>query len=873
MNYKFYTKQYLSLKLVTVSLLLTLSVFVKAQDTSLKIPKQPVIEENTIDSLPQDSLKTDTLITDSIKVDTLSSPDALESKVKYVAKDSIRFDMKNKIVYLFGEAEVYYEEIELTAEEIEIEMDSNIVTARGKQDSTGKFYGEPIFTEKGSVVNSHEMKYNFTTKKGLIIDAVTHEGENYIHGDKIYKTPNDILYIKHGKYTTCNLRHPHYWFSSGKLKIIPNDKIITGPANLVIEGAPTPIGIPFGFFPNSNKAKSGIIMPTPGESPRYGFFLLHGGYYLALSKNISSQITGDYYTRGSWAGNWLTNYKKRYKFTGDLNINYSVFKTGFKDFPDYTENSNFFIKWRHTQDQKARPNSIFSANVNFGNSENYSNNFNSTGTEYLSTTFNSSISYRKSWSGKPYTLSINGSHSQNTINKTVTLRLPEVAFNVARLYPFKRKTTIGKQKIYEKIGISYSMNTKNEVSNVQDSLFATRNWDLLADQFKNGMKHSIPLSTSFKVLKNFTLNPSFNYSEIWYLESINKTFNADSNRLEIDTNNNFVRGNSYNMAISMNTKIFGMYQYRGKIVKALRHVVTPSVGFSYVPENNSGLRTYTDTNNEEVEYSIFENGIYGRSNQTKAALINLGLLNNFELKVRNRKDSVEKDKKIKLLENLGFTSSYNVIADSLNWSNININARTNIFKKLNLNFTATLDPYALDSNKTTGQITRVNTSEIERNNRLGRLTSANLAAGFSIRSKASKDKKESNYGSEQELEYIRANPDEFIDFNVPWTLNVNYNIRYSKPQFQSSIIQTLNFSGDFSLTERWKVGFRSGYDFELKDLSYTSVNIYRDLHCWEMSFNWVPFGQRQSYLFTIRVKSSLLQDLKLTRRSIPDSFN
>ena len=327
------------------------------------------------------------------------------------------------------------------------------------------------------------------------------------------------------------------------------------------------------------------------------------------------------------------------------------------------------------------------------------------------------------------------------------------------------------------------------------------------------------------------------------------------------------------MAISMNTKIFGMYQYRGKIVKALRHVVTPSVGFSYVPENNSGLRTYTDANNEEVEYSIFENGIYGRSNQTKAALINLGLLNNFELKVRNRKDSVEKDKKIKLLENLGFTSSYNVIADSLNWSNININARTNIFKKLNLNFTATLDPYALDSNKTTGQITRVNTSEIERNNRLGRLTSANLAAGFSIRSKASKDKKESNYGSEQELEYIRANPDEFIDFNVPWTLNVNYNIRYSKPQFQSSIIQTLNFSGDFSLTERWKVGFRSGYDFELKDLSYTSVNIYRDLHCWEMSFNWVPFGQRQSYLFTIRVKSSLLQDLKLTRRSIPDSFN
>ena len=878
MNNNFYTNYHLAHKTLAISLMVLCSFNVMGQDSDLSIP--PITERPTlsidslkIDPLSNDTLSADTLSTDILLADTIYSPDALESKIIYIAKDSIRIDMKTKMVYLFGQAEVYYEEIELTAEEIEIDMDSNLVSARGKKDSAGKYFGEPVFTEKGSVVNSHEMKYNFETKKGIIIDAVTHEGENYIHGNKIYKTPDDILYIRHGKYTTCNLRHPHYWFASGKLKIIPEDKIITGPANLVIEGAPTPIGIPFGFFPNSNKAKSGIIIPTPGESAQYGFFLLNGGYYLHFSDNISTQMTGDYYTKGSWAGNWLTNYKKRYKFTGDLSINYSVFKNGFKEFPDYAQNSNFFVKWKHSQDPKARPNSVFSANVNFGNSENYSNNFNSTGTQYLSTTFNSNVSYKKSWAGKPYNLSINTSHSQNTLNKTVTLRLPEVAFNVSRLYPFKRKAAIGKQKIYEKIGVSYSMNTKNEVTAVQDSLFATRNWNILSDQFTNGMKHTIPLSTSFKVLKNFTISPSFNYSEIWYLESVKKTWNSDSDRLDTDTLSNFVRGNSYSMAISASTRIYGMYQYRGNMIKALRHVMTPSIGFSYTPENKSGLSNYIDENNEEVEYSIFENGIYGRANQTKAGFVNLGLLNNFEMKVRNRKDSLGKDKKIKILENLGFTSSYNTISDSLNWSNININARTNIFKKINLNFNAVVDPYALDSNTTTGAITKVNSSEYGRNGRIGRLTSANLAVGFSLRSKVKTgQKKDSEFGSIEELEYIRANPEEFIDFNIPWSLNTNYNVRYSRPQFQSKIIQTLNFSGDFSLTERWKIGFRSGYDFELKDLSYTSVDIYRDLHCWEMSFNWVPFGPRQSYLFTIKVKSAILQDLKLTRRSIPSAF-
>jgi lipopolysaccharide assembly outer membrane protein LptD (OstA) len=841
---------------------------------------QEILPENeslNIDSIVTETLLADTTVIDStqveqLKVDTLTSPDALESKVTYKATDSIRVDLKKQLVYLFGQAEVYYENIELKAEEIEISMDSSTVTARGKQDSTGKFYGEPVFTEAGQEVKSHEMKYNFDTKKGIIIDALTHEGENYIHGAKIYKTPADILYIRNGKYTTCNLDDPHYHFSSGKLKIIPNDKIVTGPANLVIEDVPTPIAIPFGYFPNSNKQKSGLIIPEPGESSQYGFFLLGGGYYWAISNGLSTRLTGDFYTKGSWGSNMNTQYKKRYKYSGNFNLNYSVFKNSYKEFPDYSETRNFFVRWNHTQDPKARPNSVFSANVNFGNSENFNNNYNSSSTDYLSTSFNSAISYRKSWAGKPFNMSINGYHSQNTINKTVTLRLPELAFNVSRIYPLKKKATVGKQKFYEKIGLSYSMNTKNEVT-AADTLFSTRNLGLLQNEFRNGMKHTIPLSTSIKAFKYFTFTPNVNYSEIWYLESINKSVDAQTNQVITDTLGGFVRGNSMSAAVNLTTKIYGMYQYRGKLIKAMRHVITPSIGLSYTPENNSGLSSYTDTNNISYEYSIFQNGIYGSTNTAEAGLINMSLINNFEMKVRNRKDSLGEDTKIKLLENLRFSSSYNMVADSLNWSNIQIGARTYIFKTISLNYSGSIDPYALDSNITSGAITKVNESEYARNGRIGRLTSSSLAVGFSLKSKQGKTtEKTSEYGTPEELEYIRANPDAYIDFDVPWTLRVSYNIRYAKPQFRSSIIQTLNFNGDLSLTKKWKVGFNSGYDFELKDFSYTSIDIYRDLHCWEMSFNWIPFGPRQSYLFTIKVKSSILQDLKLTRRNIPNVF-
>jgi len=799
--------------------------------------------------------------------DTMISKDALGSKLQYKASDSIRYDMKNRLVYLFGKVEVYYEDIELKAEEIEINLDSNLVMARGKQDSTGKFYGEPVMKEAGKEFQAHDIKYNFNTKKGIITEVMTHEGESYIHGKKVYKTPDNVMYIRNGKYTTCNLKHPHYYFSSAKLKIIPKDKIVTGPANLVIEDVPTPIGIPFGFFPNTDKQQSGILIPTPGESGQLGFFLLGGGYYWGVSDKLSMQLTGDVYSKGSWGSNFISNYNNRYRFNGNLDVRYSIFKNGIEGLPNFSERKDFFLRWNHTQDPKARPNSNFSANVNVGTSQNFTNNFNSSTQDFLSATFNSTISYKKTWDEKPFNLAINGFHSQNNVSKAVTVRLPEVAFNVSRLQPLKTKTPGKRNDLLDNFGVSYSMNFKNEVT-AGDSLFGLNNLEVLSGQFKNGMRHAIPISTSMKVLKHFTVNPSFNYSEIWYLESVDKKWDNTINELVVDTVNGFVRANSYDMNVNLTTKMYGMYQYKGKMIKALRHVITPSVGLSYIPENNQGLKSYIDSTNTKFEYSIFQNGIYGSTNRQEAGNVNLGLLNNFEMKVRNRKDSLGEDKKIKLLENLGFRSSYNMIADSLRWSNISIDARTNIFRVVSLNYNAQLDPYQLDS---LGR--KINLFEVNSTGRIGRLVSSNLAIGFTLKSKQSTTtEKKSNFGTEQELAYIRANPEAFIDFNVPWTLNVNYNIRYSKPQFVSTTVQTLNFSGDLSLTQKWKIGMTSGYDFQAKDFTYTTVDIYRDLHCWEMSFNWVPFGIRQSYLFTIKIKSAILQDLKMTRRSVPNVF-
>lgn len=846
-----YTKLICRLTLLVV-LLGFFPVFVVAQTDTLKI----------------DSLNTDSVIINPL--DSVISKDALKSKVEYKARDSIRFDLKTQQIFLFGESEVHYEDLELKAEEIESDLDSNMVTARGKLDSTDKFYGEPFFKQGEKEFFAHEIKYNFNSKKGLISDVKTQEGEGYIHGNKIYKNPDNILYIKNGKYTTCNLAEPHYHFGATKLKIIPNDKIITGPADLFIENSPTPLAIPFGFFPNTPKQKSGIIIPLPGESQQLGFFMLNGGYYLYVNDHLDAEFTADFYSKGSWGTKFNSNYNNRYKFNGRVETNYSVFTNSEREFPDYTEKRDFFFRWQHNQDPKARPTSVFAANVNLGTSTNFTNNFNTSVTDYLSTNFSSNISYTKRWDNKPFTLNVNASHNQNTLSRQVTLRLPELAFNMSRIYPLARKKQVGAQKFYEKIGLSYSMNFRNEIV-AQDSLFNINKTNLLTDKMKNGIKHTIPISTSFKVMKYFTLNPAVNYSEIWYLKIIAKNWDTSQvGNVRTDTVTKFERGSTYSTSANLTTKLYGMYNFKGGNIKAIRHVITPSVGLSYTPENNSGIRSYTDTLNNKYKYSIFQEGVYGTSHTAKAGLLNFNLLQSFDMKYKTKNDTVNPIKKVTLLDNLSLATSYNMLADSFNWSNITIGARTYLFNKININFNGSIDPYALD---TSGA--RINKSHYSQNGGLGRLTSASMNLGFMLKSKvAKKTEKTTKFATEQELAYVNSHLDDYIDFDVPWTLNFAYNVYYSKPVFESSksVVQTIGVTGDLSITPKWKVGFASGYDFQQHDLSYTSLSIYRDLHCWEMDLQWIPLGPRQSYTFTIKVKSAMLQDLKLIRRNIPSIF-
>jgi hypothetical protein len=804
---------------------------------------------------------------DSI-ADTIVSPDAPENIVSYSAQDSILFDMDEQKIYLFGNAEVYYEDISLKAALLIIDLDSNIVTAKGITDSAGKYIGKPEFSDGPQTFTAHSIRYNFDTKKGKIKDVVTQDGEGYIHGKEVKRLPTDVVYIKNGKFTTCNLPEPHFYFNASKLKVIPDDKIVSGPANLVIEGIPTPLGIPFGIFPNKKGHKSGIIIPQPGESTTQGFFLINGGYYWAVNEKVALQLTGDIYSKGSWGTKLYMPYKVKYRYSGNMNLSLSNITNSYKEFPDYSIKREFFVRWQHIQDASARPNSRFSSNLNFGTSSNFQNNFNTTTNDYLSNTFNSNISYYKKFANSPFSLSLNGRHSQNNRTHIVSISLPEVALTATRIFPFKRKQNIGTSKWYEKIGVSYTLNSKNEITTADSLISLNELQNIVYKYSKNGIKHSIPISTSIKTLKYFTLTPSINYTELWYFNTIDKRLNAQ-NQVETDTLYTFSTARKFNSGANLTTKLYGMYRFKNKKLPAIRHVITPSIGFTYSPEINSGLKSYIDTTGNEITYSIYQNGIYGRPDTKRTEALTFNILNNIEMKVKSKKDTVNGEKKIKLLENLGISGSYNFAADSLKLSTIKINGRTRFTKTTAFTFNAILDPYSINNNS------RLNKFEWNKNKSIGRLTNANAAIVLQLKSKK-KNEKLSNLTTQLNndplVEYIKSNPNEFIDYTIPWTLNISYNINYSKPLTEQTITQTLNINGDVSLTPKWKLGFTSGYDFIQNDVSYTSIDIYRDLHCWEMRVNVIPFGPRQSYIFTLQVKASMLQDLKITKRSLPNIF-
>ena len=794
--------------------------------------------------------------TDSIQIQN----NFFDDEIKQFAEDSLKLSIDGKKAFLYGNAKIEYQKTTITASYIEIDRDKNTIYASFTTDSAKNKIGIPVFTEENESFKAEEMTYNFKTKKCSVKKITTKEGEGYILGKTVKKVSDDVFYLNKGDYTTCDAEKPHFSIRANKIKIIPGKKIITGPAYLTFFRIPTPLIFPFGYFPNNDKKSSGLIIPSYGESANMGFFLKDGGYYLTLSEKMDLSLKSDIYTQGSWNLKSLLRYNNRYKYSGNLNLSYGNMKNSYVGFPDYSEKKDFNIKWSHKQDQKANPSLTFSANVEAGSSTYHRNN-SYDDNEYLKNTMSSNINLSKSWSdGFFNNLNLSLRHSQNTSNKNISLTLPDVSLNSKRVYPFKLIGNSAKTQWYDKISIQYGMNTKNTISTI-DSLLFTKN---SLSKFRNGMTHNIPISSSIKVLKYFTLTPSFNLTERWYLNRIEKTWNSNDSTLTTDTISKFTRAHDYNLSTGLNTKIYGLVEFKKSKIAGIRHVMSPNISFTFNPDFSDEKYDYYKTvqineNGETQNYSIMENGIYGSPSNRESGTINFSLGNILDMKIRNNKDTVETFKKIKLIESLGISSSYNIFSDSLNFSNIRLNARTRLLNILDITFSSDYDPYVTNTDRTN----RINQFELSTNKRLARLKSFTTSIGLSINDKSFSADKDENKDEKKE-------EDENRDFYaIPWDLSANYSLTYDKGHNIATFAdttQSLTFSGNLKITKNWKIGFRSGYDFDEKELTYSSVDIYRDLHCWEMLFHWIPLGYHQSYTLTIRVKAAALRDLKYEKK-------
>ena len=712
------------------------------------------------------------------------------------------------------------------------------------------------------------------------------------------------MLLHDAKYTKCNLAEPHFHISARKIKVIPGKKVVSGPFHLKFRDVPTPLGFIFGMFPQPKKTVSGIIMPNYGEEKRRGFYLRDGGYYFAVNEKLDLQLTGDVYSKGSYGLSIGTNYKKRYSYNGSLRFDYNSTKMG--EFEDSGVSKDFSLAWSHSPDSRGKS-SRFSSSVNF-QTNSYNQNKNlvySNFNESINAQFNSNISYSKTFKGTPFNFSANLRHSQNVQTKKVNLTLPDISYNMSRIYPFKNvgklgKTALGKLSISHRftgrvqlsnagIGSNLSgINIVNSADNFSEQIeFNLDNFNSILDRSKIGVKHTIPVSTSFNLFKYFTFSPNLNYEEIWYLKKLNYSYNEVENGVRIDTTNSFSRAWSYNTAFSMSTRIYGTLFFKKGKIKAIRHVISPEVSFSFSPDfTKPKFGYYEDVRiNEEGDTKLlskYENFLYGTPRIGSSASMNFYIGNNLELKVLDKNDSISGTKKIKIFENLAFTSSYNFLADSFKLSPIRFNARTSFFKGLvNLSLSGNIDPYTyrLDSTVESSSGSKIiyqrRVSDLALLNKqgIGSLDFINIALGFrfsanDFKSDARETELDSEYGTAEQLNYINSNMAEYIDFNVPWSVNASYNLNRRKLGYRDpTITQTLTFSGDLSISEKTKLSFRSGYDFKNKMMTQTSINATRDLHCWRINFSWVPFGRFQSYNLSINAVSALLQDLKLEKRS------
>ena len=862
-------------------------------DASTRISLQQITQ---LDTAKRDTSKRDTA------TDGRKNNSQLDKKVEYKAEDSTKFSKDHSIVYLYGKAKVLYGDFELSADYISYNFKTGVVFASGRTDPKNqKYVGRPIFKSgaDGSAL-ADSIYYGTKSSKAKVFGVFSEQEGGYFSGGQSKKQPDDELHVKNVMYSSCDLPfpHQHYGFMISK-GIVTEKQVITGPVYLVVEQVPLPLGLPFAFFPKPNKRTSGLILPTPGEDATRGFYLQNGGYYLGLNDYWDAKILGSIYTNGSYETSLLSNYTKRYKFNGNIGLRYAAVKNGLEGTEAFrTPNKDFSINWSHNQNANAHPGTNFSASVNLVSSTYYTST--AAGATYdinaiARNTTSSSVSYAKNFdNGMNYSLSLGSDQTLST--KDISVRLPTATFNVPTFNPFDSKDRVGEQKWYQKISVGYGVQANNSITTKDTLLFQNDGLKRL----KSGFSHSIPISASFTALKYFNFSIGGSYNEVWNFQTTKNrytSFGDGTYTIRTDTVSGFKRAGSYSFSTSMSTKIYGItkkFKNLGNI-QQLRHVMTPSVSFSYSPDftkagsgpflaavDQNGKAILNSYDQRPLTYSVFENSAYPGSFSRKSASIGFGLDNNVELKVRDRKDTTGTgEKKIPIIQGLSISGSYNFVALRNKLSNLSFNGRSQFTDKLGINYNGSFDPYTLDAvtDPATG-VTTYSKSDVLtfRNGKLPRLTSVGFSFDYSLNPTALKKKNETNdalkSASEKGLNPIQSealarvsrDPNAFVDFNIPWNFSFSYSFQYANDFGRSTTSNTLNFNGDVNFTPKWKATFSSGYDFKNNGLTPMQLGIYRDLHCWDLSVSWVPYGAYKSYSVTLRVKSAILQDLKLSKR-------
>ncbi len=813
-------------------------------------------------------------------VDTIRiSRDSIDAPIMYVAEDSGVLIIPSREFFLYGKAKVDYTDLKLEAATIRYDQQAQLVKAYGSLDSTGNPLSKPQFTQGQMKSVSDSIFYNMKTGKGLIKNTFFQEGEIFMNAVNLKKVSANEIFASRARFTTCNLDTPHFNFRTSKMKIINNKLGIAGPTFPEFEGVPLPIGIPFGIFPLNKGRHSGILTPMFNASPDFGLGLEGLGYYKVLSDNVDVTARTNIYSFGGWSLNLNSKYIRRYAFSGNLNISLQNTKTlnrSLTSSDEFTSFSSFMINWSHSRDSKARPGTSFSANVNFGSSRYNQTVLNNPYINFQNQ-LSSSVSYSKDWRGK-YNMSVNLNHNQNSITRLVNMNLPTVNFNVVTFYPFQEKEKVGSGKWYEKIGIGYSGNFQNQLSFYDTAFNASR----LLDTMQYGVSHNLPITLSLPALGPVTISPSVSYQERWYGQRMIRSWNDTAGKVDTLRQRGLYTARQMSFGLGLNTRIFGTYKFRPTSkVMAIRHEIRPTISINYQPDFGAAYHKtiQVDTSGRQLRYSYYDGSINGSFGEGSFGGMGFGIDNLLEMKVRDLKDTAnKKGKKVKLIDGFGFNSSYNFLADSFQVGNISLYARSTLFEKININAGASLDPYDVDN-----MGYRVNKLILDPARfKFGRITSGNIAISTSFRSK-SKDGKEDDKKDipvdpfmtpdeqQRQLQFARANPAEFTDFNIPWNLTLSYSLNFTrmiKPDYSGFTTQTystLNVNGDFSLTDKWKIGATGYYDITRRSLQQLSTFITREMHCWQLSININPVGLYRSFSITVNPKSGILRDLRINR--------